>query len=65
LKMLAPLLAGHVAPGGHLVLAGILARQEDELKAAYAEVGLQLDVSNTEEGWILMTARKPGLPAQA
>jgi ribosomal protein L11 methyltransferase len=59
LKMLAPLLAGHVAPGGHLVLAGILARQEDELKAAYAEVGLQLEVSNAEEGWILMTARKP------
>ncbi|MBI2734752.1 MAG: 50S ribosomal protein L11 methyltransferase [Aquabacterium sp.] len=60
LKMLAPLLAGHVAPGGHLVLAGILARQEQELKDAYAEVGLQLQVANTEEGWILMTARKPG-----
>ena len=33
LKLLAPLLAGHVTPGGHLVLAGILARQADELKA--------------------------------
>jgi ribosomal protein L11 methyltransferase len=59
LKMLAPLLAGHVAPGGHLVLAGILARQEQELKDAYAEVGLQLRVANEEEGWILMTAQKP------
>ncbi|MBI3381872.1 MAG: 50S ribosomal protein L11 methyltransferase [Aquabacterium sp.] len=59
LKMLAPLLAGHVAPGGHLVLAGILARQEQELKDAYAEVGLQLQVANSEEGWILMTAQKP------
>ncbi|MGQ0597634.1 50S ribosomal protein L11 methyltransferase [Aquabacterium sp.] len=59
LKMLAPLLAGHVAPGGHLVLAGILARQEQELKNAYAEVGLQLQVANSEEGWILMTAQKP------
>jgi len=59
LKMLAPLLAGHVKPGGHLVLAGILARQEQELKDAYAEVGLQLQVANEEEGWILMTARKP------
>jgi len=58
LKMLAPLLAGHVAPGGHLVLAGILARQEQELKDAYAEVGLQLQVANAEEGWILMTAQK-------
>ncbi|MEN9453497.1 MAG: hypothetical protein RLZZ369_2556 [Pseudomonadota bacterium] len=59
LKMLAPLLAGHVAPGGHLVLAGILARQEDELKQAYAGVGLQLQVANAEDGWILMTAQKP------
>ncbi|AWI55309.1 50S ribosomal protein L11 methyltransferase [Aquabacterium olei] len=58
LKMLAPLLAGHVAAGGHLVLAGILARQEQELKDAYAEVGLQLQVANAEEGWILMTASK-------
>jgi ribosomal protein L11 methyltransferase len=59
LKMLAPLLAAHVAPGGHLVLAGILARQEQELKDAYAEVGLALQVANEEEGWILMTAQKP------
>ncbi|MDO8376400.1 MAG: 50S ribosomal protein L11 methyltransferase, partial [Aquabacterium sp.] len=36
LKLPAPLLAGHVASGGHLVLAGILERQADELKAAYA-----------------------------
>jgi hypothetical protein len=31
LKLLAPLLCGHVAPGGTLVLAGILERQADEL----------------------------------
>ena len=59
LKMLAPLLCGHVAPGGHLVLAGILDRQADELKAAYAP-WIALDVTNTQEGWILMTGRKPG-----
>ena len=59
LKMLAPLLAGHVAAGGHLVLAGILDRQADELKAAYAP-WIALDVTNTQEGWILMTGRKPG-----
>lgn len=59
LKLLAPLLAGHVAPGGHLVLAGILERQADELKAAYAP-WLALDVADTEDGWILMTARRPG-----
>ncbi len=59
LKLLAPLLAGHVAPGGHLVLAGILDRQADELKAAYAP-WLALEVADTEDGWILMTARRPG-----
>ena len=58
LKLLAPLLAGHVAPGGHLVLAGILDRQADELKAAYAP-WLALEVSDSEDGWILMTARRP------
>jgi ribosomal protein L11 methyltransferase len=36
LKVLAPLLCGHVAAGGSLVLAGILERQADELKQAYA-----------------------------
>jgi ribosomal protein L11 methyltransferase len=56
LKVLAPLLCGHVAPGGHLVLAGILSRQADELKAAYAPY-CQLEVSDEEDGWILMTAR--------
>jgi ribosomal protein L11 methyltransferase len=56
LKVLAPLLCGHVAPGGHLVLAGILSRQADELKAAYAPL-CQLEVSDEQDGWILMTAR--------
>jgi ribosomal protein L11 methyltransferase len=57
LKVLAPLLCGHVAPGGALVLAGILSRQADELKAAYAPY-LALEVSDEEDGWILMTARR-------
>jgi ribosomal protein L11 methyltransferase len=56
LKVLAPLLCAHVAPGGHLVLAGILSRQADELKAAYAP-HCELQVSDEEDGWILMTAR--------
>ncbi len=55
LKVLAPLLCGHVRPGGHLVLAGILERQADELKAAYAPWA-SLEVADTEDGWILMTA---------
>ena len=56
LKVLAPLLRSHVAPGGSLVLAGILERQADELKEAYAPYAT-LEVSDSEDGWILMTAR--------
>jgi ribosomal protein L11 methyltransferase len=57
LKLLAPLLTGHVAPGGHLVLAGILARQTEELQAAYAP-GLALQVADQLDGWVLMTAHR-------
>ena len=57
LKMLAPLLCSHVAEGGSLVMAGILERQEDELKAAYAP-WVTLEVSDREDGWILMTAKR-------
>ena len=57
LKLLAPLLCAHVAAGGDLVLAGILDRQADELKAAYAP-WLSLEVSDTVDGWILMTAHR-------
>lgn len=55
LKVLAPLLCAHVAPGGNLVLAGILERQADELIAAYSP-HCQLAVADREDGWILMTA---------
>jgi ribosomal protein L11 methyltransferase len=55
LKLLAPLLAAHVAPGGHLVLAGILARQADDLRTAYAP-WCALEVSDQEDGWVLMSA---------
>ncbi len=55
LKVLAPLLCAHVAPGGHLVLAGILERQADELVQAYAPY-CTLSVADREDGWILMTA---------
>lgn len=55
LKVLAPLLCAHVDAGGSLVLAGILERQRDELIAAYAPY-CRLEVADSEDGWILMTA---------
>ncbi|MBP7545263.1 MAG: 50S ribosomal protein L11 methyltransferase [Acidovorax sp.] len=57
LQVLAPLLCAHVAAGGHLVLAGILERQAQELQQAYAP-WLALSVADQEDGWILMTARR-------
>jgi ribosomal protein L11 methyltransferase len=57
LKVLAPLLCSHVQADGHLVLAGILERQEVELIQAYAP-HLTLSVADREDGWILMTAHR-------
>ena len=57
LKVLAPLLAGHVAPGGALVLAGVLERQTAELQAAYRP-WLSLEVADTEDGWVLLVGRR-------
>ena len=55
LKVLAPLLCSKGTSGSRLVLAGILERQEQELKEAYSPY-CQLTVSDREDGWILMTA---------
>jgi ribosomal protein L11 methyltransferase len=58
LKLLAPLLCAHLAPGGRLLLAGILQRQAEELQAAYAP-WLALQVADAQEGWVLMTGQRP------
>jgi ribosomal protein L11 methyltransferase len=55
--VLAPLLSQRVAAAGHLVLAGILERQADELQQVYAP-WLELSVSDRDDGWILMTAQR-------
>jgi ribosomal protein L11 methyltransferase len=55
LVLLAPLLCSHLGRGGHLVLAGILDRQAEELHAAYAP-WCALAVADRQDGWILMEA---------
>ena len=57
LKVLAPLLCGHVAAGGALVLAGVLERQTAELQAAY-QPWLALEVADAEDGWVLLVGRR-------
>jgi ribosomal protein L11 methyltransferase len=58
LQVLAPLLCARLRPGATLVLAGILERQTEQLQAAYRQ-WLTLQVSDTQDGWILMTASRP------
>ena len=57
LKVLAPLLCSHLAPGGYLVLAGILERQTQELQEAYAP-DIELSVADVQDGWVLLTGRR-------
>jgi ribosomal protein L11 methyltransferase len=56
LKLLAPLLCAHLTGDGDLVLAGILKRQADEVAAAY-KPWVHLSAADSEDGWVLMTAR--------
>ncbi|WP_019938107.1 50S ribosomal protein L11 methyltransferase [Bordetella sp. FB-8] len=57
LKVLAPMLAGRVAPGGHLVLSGVLERQAQEVAAAYAP-WIAMSVWRAREGWVCLHGRR-------
>lgn len=56
LQLMAPMLAGRVAPGGALLLSGVLDRQADEVIAAYAPT-IALSVWARHEGWVALTGR--------
>lgn len=58
LKLMAPMLAGRVAAGGALVLSGVLARQADEVAAAYAPY-IALSVWAERDGWVALSGRLP------
>ena len=49
---LAPQIARKVAPGGHLVLSGLLAHQGDDAEAAYVAQGLLPVARTVREGWL-------------
>lgn len=57
LKVLAPMLAGRVAAGGHLVLSGVLERQALEVAQAYAP-WLALEVWQAREGWVCLAGQR-------
>lgn len=57
LKLMAPMLSSRVAAGGRLVLSGILARQADEVAAAYAPF-IKLSVWAEREGWVALAGTR-------
>lgn len=56
LKLMAPMLAGRIKPGGRLVLSGVLATQVEEVAAAYAPF-LTLTVWAEHEGWVALAGQ--------
>ena len=60
LKVLAPLLASLVRPGGRLVLSGILERQWHDVASVYAPY-LPLDLWRSEDGWVCLAGMRPAV----
>ncbi|OGB20859.1 MAG: ribosomal protein L11 methyltransferase [Burkholderiales bacterium RIFCSPLOWO2_02_FULL_57_36] len=56
LKLMAPMLAARIAPGGALVLSGVLLRQADEVAAAYAPF-IALKVWAERDGWVALSGQ--------
>jgi ribosomal protein L11 methyltransferase len=61
LMLLAPALLARVAPGGALVLSGVLERQADQVIEAYraADASLALSVWAADEGWVCLAGHRP------
>ncbi|MNC84664.1 Ribosomal protein L11 methyltransferase [compost metagenome] len=57
LIVLAPLIARLTARGGVLALAGLLAGQEEEVRAAYAP-WFDFEVPGQDEGWMLLSGTR-------
>lgn len=54
---LAPTLANRVRPGGAIVLAGLLERQADEVRAAYAP-WFEFEADGRKDGWNRLSGRR-------
>jgi len=55
---LAPDIAGALAPGGHVILSGLLDEQADKLKKTYARLGLELVREKSISGWTILTMKR-------
>jgi ribosomal protein L11 methyltransferase len=56
---LVPALAGRLAPGGALVLSGLLRREGPPLRAAMRRAGLRLGRTRATAGWIALRGERP------
>jgi ribosomal protein L11 methyltransferase len=56
---LAPRIAAKIAPGGRLVLAGLLAAQAGAAESAYARSGLAPVQRREREGWVRLELERP------
>jgi ribosomal protein L11 methyltransferase len=59
LVRLAPRLAKLVAPGGHIVLSGLLDTQAREVSATHLRLGFALETRLSLEGWTTLILRRP------
>jgi ribosomal protein L11 methyltransferase len=59
LAALAPAIRRHVAPGGTVILSGLLPEQRARIVAAYRGTGLVLGRSMIIGGWLTLVMRKP------
>ncbi len=57
---LAPEMARHAAPGGHVILSGLLERQAEAVLGAYAAAGFEQVAREDLEGWATLTLRRCG-----
>lgn len=60
LVRMATSLSRQVAPGGHLILSGLLTWQSRQVEAAYKARGLALDSRLTEDGWRTLILKRSG-----
>lgn len=56
LQLMATMLSSHIAPGGALILSGVLEHQADDVIAAYAPY-IKLSVWAEQQGWIALVGK--------
>ncbi len=59
---LAPALRRHVAPGGSVILSGLLTNQQREVSATYRATGLRRAGGLVIDGWATLMFAAPGAP---